>query len=226
MLRAAAAATPCGGSATRLARWPRGAPLRRAGTLWPCRGFVGEQSSTAGEYHDSDFPWESCGEQGLAALGRQRAEHAQLAAEPPAASAPVRPLPSSSGPGGSAQHAVVADVRPDSDRSGGGGARAAGSQEPWEAFHSRHRRGRFFKERRYLPLAFPEILDPGVLHVVELGAGAGASLLPVLRANATCRCGAWLAGRPAPFCPAAAAVLHGAASSSAAAPSSRAPSDT
>jgi hypothetical protein len=101
-----------------------------------------------------------------------------------------------------------------------------GARSPGRPYTLPHRRGRFFKERRYLPLAFPDILDPSVPHVVELGAGAGASLLPVLQANAECRCGAWLAGRPAPFCPAAAAaVLRGAASSSAAAPSSRAPSD-
>lgn len=58
----------------------------------------------------------------------------------------------------------------------------------WERFHAAHNTARFFKERRYLPLAFPELVqeDPPI-HVVELGCGCGASLVPVLKANATCR---------------------------------------
>jgi hypothetical protein len=52
----------------------------------------------------------------------------------------------------------------------------------WESFHLVHSSARFFKERRYLPLAFPELLraeEP--IHIVELGCGAGASILPILK---------------------------------------------
>ncbi|GAB4817670.1 hypothetical protein N2152v2_004716 [Parachlorella kessleri] len=58
----------------------------------------------------------------------------------------------------------------------------------WEEFHSTHSEARFFKERRYLLLEFPQlaVADPPQ-HFVEIGCGCGSSLLPVLRANPICR---------------------------------------
>ena len=55
----------------------------------------------------------------------------------------------------------------------------------WCALHARdNAAARHYRERRYLPLAFPEAVSAA--RIVELGAGAGASLLPLLRAgNAT-----------------------------------------
>lgn len=50
----------------------------------------------------------------------------------------------------------------------------------WEAFHAVHNSAKFFKPRRYMPLAFPELIQPGI-HVVEVGCGAGASIIPVLQ---------------------------------------------
>jgi methyltransferase-like protein 6 len=64
-------------------------------------------------------------------------------------------------------------------RLGGDGAAYAASA--WNAFHARDNgTARFYQERRYLPLAFPDAL--AARRIVELGAGAGASLLPLLRA--------------------------------------------
>lgn len=53
----------------------------------------------------------------------------------------------------------------------------------WCALHSRDNvAARHYRERRYLPLAFPDAV--AAARVIELGAGAGASLLPLLRAGA------------------------------------------
>lgn len=54
----------------------------------------------------------------------------------------------------------------------------------WERFYRAHPRARFFKERRYLLLEFPQ-LQPGsgLQHVVEIGCGCGSAMLPVLKAN-------------------------------------------
>eukprot|EP00798_Chlamydomonas_sp_ICE-L_P020352 gene20352-27114_t len=56
----------------------------------------------------------------------------------------------------------------------------------WEEFFVQQSSVKFFKLRRYLLLEFPMLLqaDPP-LHVVELGAGCGSSILPVLTANET-----------------------------------------
>lgn len=50
----------------------------------------------------------------------------------------------------------------------------------WEEFHAVHNSAKFFKPRRYMPLAFPELMRPDI-HVIELGCGAGASIIPVLQ---------------------------------------------
>ncbi|KXZ54894.1 hypothetical protein GPECTOR_4g966 [Gonium pectorale] len=58
----------------------------------------------------------------------------------------------------------------------------------WEEFYRAHPSARFFKERRYLLLEFPQLLS--ATHVAEIGCGCGSSILPVLKANpgarATC----------------------------------------
>lgn len=51
----------------------------------------------------------------------------------------------------------------------------------WEDFFREHSTARFFRERRYFPLAFPALAE--ARSVLEIGAGAGAALLPVLRAS-------------------------------------------
>ena len=44
---------------------------------WRCRGFVGEGSRVAGEYHSADFEWEELIEAGEAAVARQWQERQQ-----------------------------------------------------------------------------------------------------------------------------------------------------
>lgn len=54
----------------------------------------------------------------------------------------------------------------------------------WEVFYRAHPSAKFFKERRYLLLEFPCLAASSQLqHVVEIGAGCGSSILPVLRAH-------------------------------------------
>eukprot|EP00879_Flechtneria_rotunda_P012180 GHRR01012721.1.p1 GENE.GHRR01012721.1~~GHRR01012721.1.p1 ORF type:complete len:331 (+),score=117.39 GHRR01012721.1:767-1759(+) len=54
----------------------------------------------------------------------------------------------------------------------------------WEIFYRAHPAAKFFKERRYLLLEFPCLAPPTKLdHIVEIGAGCGSSILPVLRAQ-------------------------------------------
>lgn len=62
------------------------------------------------------------------------------------------------------------------------------AQSDWELFYQAHPTARFFKERRYLLLEFPCLAPPSQLrHVVEIGAGCGSSLLPILRAQPEAR---------------------------------------
>lgn len=54
----------------------------------------------------------------------------------------------------------------------------------WEDFHAQHSLGRFFKEKRYLPIEFPQLRDPNIT-IGEIGCGCGSALIPVLRDNPT-----------------------------------------
>jgi hypothetical protein len=73
--------------------------------------------------------------------------------------------------------------------SGAGSATAGGASvyegDRWEQFYQAHPTARFFKERRYLLLEFPELLR--MEHVAEIGCGCGSSILPVLKANPASR---------------------------------------
>lgn len=108
----------------------------------------------AGEYHDCDFGWE-----GHAAEARPLLE-ARLAQREKAEAA-----------------GEEGEEIPTTER--------ADYLSAWEAFHSKDNgTSRFYKERRYLPLAFPILSDEATTrHVFEIGCGAGSALLPVLRAN-------------------------------------------
>ena len=56
--------------------------------------------------------------------------------------------------------------------------------EPWEHFFSHDSAtNKFYKMRRYLLLEFPILQDIGEGRVIEIGAGGGGSLLPVLASN-------------------------------------------
>jgi predicted O-methyltransferase YrrM len=70
---------------------------------------------------------------------------------------------------------------------------AAHQQQPascneWEVFYRAHPSARFYKERRYLQLEFPCLAPPAQpQHIVEIGAGCGSSILPVMRAQPQAR---------------------------------------
>jgi methyltransferase-like protein 6 len=126
--------------------------------------FVGERGSNATEYHDNDFDWMlECVADGEVAVARQRQEHKAKATDWCEGENPVSPQ-----------------------------ARTQYSSK-WEEFHYNHSAGRFFKEKRYLTIAFPRLLeeDPsqsGVAHKIgEIGCGCGSALIPVLRENKSAR---------------------------------------
>ncbi len=52
----------------------------------------------------------------------------------------------------------------------------------WQAFHTRHSKKLFFKERRYLLKEFPELLQ-GARCILEIGCGTGSSVVSILREN-------------------------------------------
>ena len=54
----------------------------------------------------------------------------------------------------------------------------------WEDFHAQHSLGRFFKEKRYLPIEFPQLRIPNIT-IGEVGCGCGSALIPVLRDKPT-----------------------------------------
>lgn len=79
--------------------------------------------------------------------------------------------------------APVVTATPSSSPSSASSSSSSADNE-WEQFYRAHPAARFFKERRYLLLEFPCLAPPSVLqHVVEIGAGCGSSILPVLRAQ-------------------------------------------
>lgn len=67
-------------------------------------------------------------------------------------------------------------------------AAAAGADAgaAWENFHQLHAHGRFFRPKNYLTAEFRQLEAPG-LHILDIGAGNGASILPVLSSNASAR---------------------------------------
>ncbi|KAG6551462.1 hypothetical protein Mapa_006885 [Marchantia paleacea] len=72
---------------------------------------------------------------------------------------------------------------------GADGGKPAFSSLAWEAFHRNHSKALFFKERRYLVIEFPELVDnPQAISVLEVGCGTGSSVAPILRANKNATC--------------------------------------
>lgn len=102
----------------------------------------------------------------------QRAAAAAVAAAPEAS----RSRAASSAAGGASDCATAAD----------GAAQDADTTEDgsWEAFHRQHSSAQFFRPKRYLVCEFPQLASRGV-RILDIGAGNGASILPVLAANST-----------------------------------------
>lgn len=123
----------------------------------------------AGQYHDSDFDWSEAKAEYDALLHQlQQSGSAMCERDDPLQSTGLGQSPASTD---------KCDAEP-----------MPPSTSPWEQFHATHATARFFKPRRYLLHAFTVLADPGI-KVLELGCGAGASLLPILKANPTSRCG-------------------------------------
>jgi len=110
---------------------------------------------------------------------------------PPVESPPSPPQPAASS-SRAARAPRAAQRRQAAPPTGGPAPAAAAASEghanDWDKFYRAHASARFFKERRYLLLEFPQLADTSrPLHVVELGCGCGSSLLPVLRHNPSAR---------------------------------------
>ena len=58
-------------------------------------------------------------------------------------------------------------------------------EDAWEQFHTRQNaNARFYKEKRYIPLAFPVLRDRSrSWHILEVGCGCGSTVLPLLLDN-------------------------------------------
>eukprot|EP00890_Picochlorum_soloecismus_P005454 jgi/Picsp_1/590/NSC_00587-R1_s-adenosyl-l-methionine-dependent methyltransferase len=151
-------------------------PGRRRGVARVCSRYVGERGPNAGQYHDDDFDWSVCVEEGRRAVAKQKLERIQLQG-------------SAGGPEAGRHEVLFAKENvPDTERYqiNMNNNNKTYSDE-WEQFHRLHSAGRFFKEKRYLSLEFPCLLDDGDgtsgLRVGEIGCGCGSALIPVLRAN-------------------------------------------
>lgn len=71
--------------------------------------------------------------------------------------------------------------------------KSSSQQAAWDDFYQHHHRGEFFKDRKYLPMEFPELLetakgDGQPYTLIEFGCGYGCSILPVVARNSTIRC--------------------------------------
>lgn len=138
----------------------------------------------AGEYHCTDFTWESRVADGEAAVARQLKEVAAWKQQ----QQEQRERGHSSAPAGSRSTSTPAATAGHASTPAREGSSPQHDRGSWEEFHSTHSQARFFKERRYLLLEFPQLgVTHPPQHFVELGCGCGSSLLPVLRANPNCR---------------------------------------
>ena len=157
----------------------QGPPRASSSPSSPCpfpptrTAFVGQRDVVpASEYHDADFSWEEHASEARPLLEARLLEAAVGGGEDEAG-AEREEEEEGRGEEGRGEEAAEAPSRAD-------------YFDAWEAFHARDNgSSRFYKERRYLPLAFPALADEArTRHVFELGCGAGSALLPVLRANA------------------------------------------
>ncbi len=139
------------------------------GMAAPTEGDAVTPAQSAVSYYDSDFTWESLRDKVQPLVTQLEAAAAA------AASDCCDGVATSGGAGGAAD----------------GGAATSAVQystcdNSWEAFHQRHSSAKFFKPKRYLYQEFPQLAAPNV-RIVDIGAGNGASILPVLAGNATAR---------------------------------------
>lgn len=175
------------------------------------RGFVGQANPLAAEYHSTDYDWQQHAQEtaplveaqwaGAPAAVREAAVVDAATGKP--LSAVAQYLQQLQGHGGAAANgrsnghvssstfkvtleavpppaaAAAASPSPDNPESS---STSSNTDNEWEVFYQAHPAAKFFQERRYLLLEFPCLAPPCQLqHVVEIGAGCGSSILPVLR---------------------------------------------
>lgn len=133
-------------------------PLGSRGIKEPQRsqGYVGDRTPSAGEYHDSDFCWESCAEVGESAVRRQRDEFAANRKN---------------------DNGIV---------HGGDRVAEDPAWDIFHRRHSAARffKEKRYLSLEF-PMLLSGNRHPGepFLHVAEVGCGCGSSLLPVLKSN-------------------------------------------
>jgi methyltransferase-like protein 6 len=147
---------------------------RRSGVA-STRGYT-RPAPLASEYHERDYDYAEHLARVEPILQAQREAAARMPAEQRAVLPP--PLP------------PLRDDEDDEDEDEEDDERAPcppadDANNAWETFFREHSTARFFRERRYFPLAFPALARAS--SVLEIGAGAGAALLPVLRASRSSR---------------------------------------
>lgn len=135
----------------------------------PTEGDAVPPAQSAVSYYTSDFTWESLRDRVQPLVAQREAAAAA------AASDCCDGVATSGGAGGAADGGAATSAVQDST-----------CNNSWEAFHQRHSSAKFFKPKRYLYQEFPQLAAPNV-RIVDIGAGSGASILPVLAANATAR---------------------------------------
>lgn len=148
---------------------PEGARFQKDGT-----------QSRAAEYHCNDFTWESLRDRVL----KERQESASCLRE-------SDPFPIDTAAG-----QIDHDSAHLSNKGQGGDLghshHGADESNPWELFYGNHSGTPFFKPRRYITTAFPQLLlRQPPQHFVEIGAGTGATILQVLLENKSARATVW-----------------------------------
>lgn len=193
------------------------------------RGFVGQATPLAAEYHSHDYDWQQHAQQTEPLVDQQWAGAPADVRDAAVLDAAGRPLSAvaelllklgatttngfssnvnSSGNGvGNTTHLEQPAAGATAANTGAANTTTRSSsptttttsstsnsssqeapENEWEQFYRAHPAAKFFKERRYLLLEFPCLAPPSQLqHVVEIGAGCGSSILPVLRAQPAAR---------------------------------------
>ncbi|GBF99916.1 hypothetical protein Rsub_12824 [Raphidocelis subcapitata] len=153
--------------------------LRRAGVAAPAPEALG------GRYDGGEAGGGEDGAPRLSARARRRLRNAELKAARAAerraqAEQQQREAEAALSDRPAAEAEAAAALQADGQLQTEGGA--------WELFFQAHPSAKFFRERRYLALSFPSLgADAALEHIVELGAGCGSSILPLLKMHPRAR---------------------------------------
>ena len=137
------------------------------------------------QYFDSDFSFEEHARECAPDFEHTLTEASELALRDGAINSSSECI-NSDAPGNDRQsgHLHPTDA-PGNDRQSGH-LHPTVQSECWDAFHSSHSHGNFFKSRRYITKCFPCLLDhpstsssPRI--ILEIGCGSGSSCLPIIK---------------------------------------------